>query len=194
MIRVLDSSGEVTFMPAEGWLPKENTAPHPPGPIPSALTAGSTVNFGSVIRTGAAGRLKVSLPEDHTLEAGANTEFLIERFARRSRFGDSGLQFRIKLYKGLIRWKLMNLEQRKSCVLGLCNYEVITPQFAMTVRGTEVELFSGPDMAGYVKLYSGSVSLVPHDTDKEIMLKPGEMLTIQGNGSISAPFRIPGGQ
>ena len=192
-IWVLESSGEVSYMPADGWL-KENTEPHPPGPVPSALTAGSKVGPKSVVRTGATGRVKVSLAEDHTLEAAPDTDFMIDSFTesviKKRADGNPTL---IKLYKGLIRLKLLKFERGKTCVLSVCRYHVYTPNIAMTIRGTDVEIFAGRDMTGHVKLYSGSVSVTLHDSDKEFILEPGQMLIFLADGSVKGPFPIPNG-
>ena len=192
MIRVLEASGEITLMPADGWLPPENTSPRRE-PIPDVLHARPGASFdigtGTIMRTGRNAQATVAMG-NYRVVIREETEVMVERYLRRP-LDKSDLIF--KIYKGAIRLKLIDIRNPgKTCYLdGLwCSIRVVNPVGHFTPIGTDVELYTAEDLSGFVKLYEGSGIFEPHDTDREILLAAGQMLTFDADGRVTGPFPI----
>lgn len=148
--------------------------------------------------TGPDGWAFLTLPDDTRLRLGSNTEFLTK--APDSKPDPDDKHPVMELAKGALRWvhelpSLSELDKRINKRINEAENQrkrrLRIPVAFVAIRGTEFECLALPDGSGYLKLYSGEVSITSK-TGEVVTLKPGQMIsfTKEKVGSVTP---IPGG-
>ncbi len=158
------------------------------GALTGNAIGGTPIPFGSRIVTGPSGHFRATLPDGALFTLGAGGELVIDDFVYDS---DPGLRkITLSLVKGFFRWVTGKVG------LGVQS-EVEKPHVRVRVgtigfRGTDAEIFQDPDGSGYIKMYEGEVVLTPYDTDRDIVVRGGQILKFDQNGVIAEPTAVEG--
>jgi hypothetical protein len=140
-----------------------------------ALVQGAVLHEGDVVRTGADGRVEISLPGGSTLRLGQNAAFELRELAPERK------RFRARLWIGSLWAKVHKLLHDEA-------FQIETDNAVAGVRGTEFLVEAGAEAGeDRVRVYEGAVEVREHKSQWTHVVEPGHELAFRRGAQPGAP-------
>jgi len=144
------------------------------------ITPGTPVYANEHIVTGADGHVQFYLLDETTFVVMAGSDMVLDAFVYDP---DTSVgKVTARLTKGVFRFVSGKVARQ-----GPDHIKIEVPTGTIGIRGTEIEVQVNADNSGYIKLFSGQMDFTDNKSGKIFTMDAGQMVTIQADGSISAP-------
>lgn len=132
---------------------------------------------GDTIVTRGNGRVEIQMLEgDGTVTVGPNSNFKV--------YGDDVLGETVDILEGKFRFIKAKIQKYAR------RFEVKTPNFIMSVQGTEFLVHVGPDETTEVVVLEGKLDVRPLKGDKTLPVEAGYKLSVPKQGAVAEPVPV----
>jgi hypothetical protein len=153
--------------------------------LPADTIKKAPLTKGTRMVTAGSGKIVMTLPDNTTFTLGPNSDMRIDEF-----IWDPSTDLKktiISVAKGMLRLVTGLVTRNKTSL----KVTVDTPIMVIGPRGTDFELTVKPDGSGFVILYSGELELAVKKNGAKIIMKAGQRLIFDADGSVGRPEPIP---
>lgn len=173
------------------------------------LSASAVFARGNVVKTGAAGRFSMTLPDGENVSIDPNSTLGFETVE----FGSTGRIERMtwQLVDGLLRWEGKARKVLKDSIAVRYGVRAGRNDVVCGVRGTKFEMIVAddagegicwdvrcachrpcePSASGHVDLYEGALDIIDKSGAIILTMQPGERIVFDSGGAVIGPSSIP---